>query len=163
MTEDESALDKLFETDEEKFDEQRDEREEPDHEAPGPKVATGGKAHPVKLTVGGETVYFSSEEEAETAALMVLRAVNGGSVLLDAYTTGQERGRQYGPPDENFDAAARLKSGYLGADMDGFDYAIEMILTKIARLQTGGRDRDTLVDIAGYARGAAVYEGVNDE
>ena len=101
-------------------------------------------------------------DAAEAAAVMLLEAANGGSVLLDAYRTAQKRGRQYGPPGENFEAAAALIGSYLGADMDGFDYAVAMVLAKAARLQTGGRDRDTLLDIAGYARGAAAYEGVND-
>lgn len=117
----------------------------------------------VKVTDrNGDTVEFDAEG-AETAALMMLRGINGGSILLDAYTTVQERGRQYGPPTDNWGVTAALKSSYDGHEQDAFDHAIQMILVKAARLKTGQRDRDTLVDIAGYARGAAVVEEVNDE
>jgi hypothetical protein len=37
-----------------------------------------------------------------------------------------------------------------------------MILAKVARMSTGEVSRDGLVDIAGYARAAAVYCNIND-
>ena len=115
------------------------------------------------VSANGGSVVFEDHAEAQKAALMILHGINGPSVLLEAYATGQRRGRQYGPPDENFEAAAALKSEYLGTEMDAFDYAIEMILTKVARLKTGERDRDSLVDIAGYARAAAIVEGMEGD
>jgi len=103
-----------------------------------------------------------NRDHSEWAALETLRARNGDSILLDAYETGRRRGKQYGPPDENFEQAAVLMGAYLGLDLNGLDYAMLMIQAKMARLQTGGVDREHLLDIAGYARAAAEYAGVNN-
>lgn len=109
----------------------------------------------------GDSVSLN-ENEAEIAAMMILRQLNGRSVLLDAYETARERAEEYGPPDENFEVAGDLQEAYLGVDADGFDYCMLMVLAKVARLRTGERRRDSLVDIAGYARGAAEYENIDE-
>ena len=119
------------------------------------------------LTVTGDGAVQINDEEipperAEWAAMKSLRMRNGHSILLDAYETGRRRGKQYGPPDENFEQAAVLMGAYLGLDLNGLDYAMLMIQAKMARLQTGGVDREHLLDIAGYARAAAEYAGVNN-
>lgn len=84
------------------------------------------------------------------------------SILAEALDTSMERGREYGPPDENFEATARLWDAYLtgvGRPLGGVDYALMMVLAKIARIQTGGPDREHFLDIAGYARAAAEVAG----
>lgn len=74
---------------------------------------------------------------------------------------GQRR-KDYGGPLESFTRIAELWSAYLNncpnlntesatVELDHDDVAMLMILLKVARYSAGGKDRDSLVDIAGYA------------
>lgn len=71
-----------------------------------------------------------------------------------------DRRNDYGPPSESFDRIARLWNAYLSKPFSGlskYDVAMLLILLKIARAQQGiitypgVPQRDSLVDIAGYA------------
>jgi Domain of unknown function (DUF6378) len=68
-----------------------------------------------------------------------------------------EREQEYGTPAESFGRIAGLWSTYLGRELTAQDVAAMMILLKVAR---GLDKRDTLIDIAGYARCA---ERLNSE
>ncbi|MDE2100173.1 MAG: hypothetical protein KGL39_23155 [Patescibacteria group bacterium] len=68
----------------------------------------------------------------------------------DAITSGARRG-EYGGAAESFGKIARLWSVVLGVEVTPMQAVLCMIQLKVAR-QTNGHKRDSLVDIAGYAR-----------
>lgn len=78
-----------------------------------------------------------------------------------ARLTSGDRQKDYGHPRLHFACTAALVSTYLRrrglltdtAQLDAQDWACLMLLDKISRY-AGGRKRDCLVDVAGYARTA---------
>lgn len=79
------------------------------------------------------------------------------SVLQEAeeVINGQRR-TDYGSAKVSFERIAGLFSSYLGISIDAHDVAMLMVLLKVARskqgiLNNGEPQRDSLVDIAGYA------------
>lgn len=79
------------------------------------------------------------------------------SILLEAEDlTSGARNKSYGEPLENFSHTAALInaqfSGKLKTPFTAEDFAILMILVKLSRLNTTPTHRDSMVDIAGYAR-----------
>lgn len=71
---------------------------------------------------------------------------------------GGERDRQHGAKERNFQNIADLWTAYLdiracdrGSPITAHDVALMMVLTKVARTQTGGLNVDDYVDAAGYA------------
>lgn len=86
----------------------------------------------------------------------------GGSILDDArYLTSCERQVDYGHPRDDFTRVAAMWNGILaaklrdGAAITAMDVPLCLIAVKLAR-QTHRHRRDNLVDIAGYARTAAM-------
>lgn len=65
------------------------------------------------------------------------------------YTCG-DREVDYGTPEENFTAIAKLWSCWLDIEISAHDVAILMTLLKIGRMQTGGPKDDTYIDACGY-------------
>jgi len=61
-----------------------------------------------------------------------------------------DREADYGTPEENFTAIAKLWSCWLDIEISAHDVAIMMTLLKIGRLQTGAPKEDTYVDACGY-------------
>lgn len=88
------------------------------------------------------------------------------SVLLEAHDLvyGQ-REIDYGHPLDNCNAIAALWNAYLDAvgdrPLDAADAAVMMMLMKVARLASGTRKRDTIVDAAGYAALIARATGID--
>jgi hypothetical protein len=79
------------------------------------------------------------------------------SVLQEAerIINGQRR-TDYGGAKASFERIAGLFSAYLGIGIDAHDVAMLMVLLKVARskqgiMNNGEPQRDSLVDIAGYA------------
>ena len=75
----------------------------------------------------------------------------------DIDKTIAERGAQYGPPKENHARTARLWNAYLACrknePLTPTDICLLNILQKVARtMSEAGPSRDTLMDMAGYAR-----------
>lgn len=67
-----------------------------------------------------------------------------------------QRSKDYGHPQKNFQRIADLWNAYLKysetpGELSPTDTAVMMILLKIARLQQNPTNRDSVVDIAGYA------------
>jgi hypothetical protein len=82
-------------------------------------------------------------EQSDTVAVSTLqRAVD---VVRDRHT-------KYGPPTEHFARTAALVNAAFGTAFSPADWALVMVLDKIARqLGTGQQTDDAAVDIAGYA------------
>jgi hypothetical protein len=100
-------------------------------------------------------------------AKVVLSGVRGDESILDEakrITTTVRHG-DYGHPADDFTRTARMWSGILanklrdGAQVTAMDVPLCMIAVKLAR-QAHRHKRDNLVDIAGYARTAAMVAGV---
>lgn len=92
---------------------------------------------------------------AEWMGLEVLYQVeptNSEDVLMEAYrlTTG-DRNAQYGPPDQDFARTAAMWSALFGRKFETWEVAQAMCCLKLSRL-THQRKRDSVVDLAGYAR-----------
>jgi hypothetical protein len=74
------------------------------------------------------------------------------------HTVCHARQDQYGDPEDNFAAIARLWGEYLEYGITPKDVATMMILFKVARATTGKAHLDNWVDIAGYAALAGELE-----
>ena len=73
-----------------------------------------------------------------------------------------ERALQYGLPENNFAAIARLWEAYRNgssAPINANDVAIMLILMKVGRSTSGHYKHDTAVDLAGYAE---CYARINE-
>lgn len=72
--------------------------------------------------------------------------------LRDAIATIRDRHGKYGPPTEHFQRTASLVNAAFGTTFSAADWALVMVLDKIARqLGTGQATDDAAIDIAGYA------------
>jgi hypothetical protein len=72
--------------------------------------------------------------------------------LRDAIATIRDRHGKYGPPTEHFARTASLVNAAFGTTFAASDWALVMVLDKIARqLGTGQATDDAAIDIAGYA------------
>lgn len=81
--------------------------------------------------------------------------------ILDeaARITSQDRRQEYGNATRSFATIARLWSATIGYEITPDQVVLMMIQLKIAR-QMNGYKRDSLVDIAGYARcGEMIHNG----
>ena len=107
--------------------------------------------------------------DAPAAAVMLAVAAEktpaAESVLDEAKRiTGGERRQDYGHPADDFAHTAMMWNGILagklreGAAITAMDIPLCMIAIKLAR-QSHRYKRDNLVDIAGYARTAAMVAG----
>ena len=117
-----------------------------------------------------ETVEAPTETvEAPTETAAAEKAVNRADILdrAKAIVTG-EREKQYGKPEDNFAAVAKMWEVYLrgqcvgeGADVcvAPEDVAMMMVLLKVGRLMTGDYLADNYVDICGYVACAGEIAG----
>jgi len=72
--------------------------------------------------------------------------------LHDAIAAVRDRHGKYGPPSEHFARTASLVNAAFGTSFSAADWALVMVLDKIARqLGNGQQTDDAAVDIAGYA------------
>lgn len=63
-----------------------------------------------------------------------------------------DRNLQYGEPEDNFNTIAEFWSTFLGIRITAPQVATMMILLKTARIKSSvGRDKDSWIDVAGYA------------
>lgn len=82
-----------------------------------------------------------------------------------AALTSGDRQRSYGHPRKHFGCTAAMATAYLrrrgllaeSAKLEARDWACLMALDKVSRY-AGGRKRDCLVDLAGYARTAEMLD-----
>lgn len=74
--------------------------------------------------------------------------------ILDeaAKLTSQDRQAVYGHPADDYARTAAMWSAYLGVEVTALQAQMCMVLVKVSRLANTPTHRDSLVDIAGYAR-----------
>jgi hypothetical protein len=71
--------------------------------------------------------------------------------LRDAIATIRDRHGKYGPPTEHFTRTASLVNAAFGTTFTPADWALVMVLDKIARQMGPAATDDAAIDIAGYA------------
>jgi hypothetical protein len=71
--------------------------------------------------------------------------------LRDAIATIRDRHGKYGPPTEHFTRTASLVNAAFGTSFTAADWALVMVLDKIARQMGPAATDDAAIDIAGYA------------
>lgn len=71
--------------------------------------------------------------------------------LHDAVAAVRDRHGKYGPPTEHFARTAALVNAAFGTTFTAADWALVMVLDKIARQRGPAATDDAAVDIAGYA------------
>lgn len=69
-----------------------------------------------------------------------------------AELTAGDRQNAYGHPADDYARTAAMWSAYLGHEVTPLQAQMCMALVKVSRLANSPRHRDSLVDIAGYAR-----------
>lgn len=80
------------------------------------------------------------------------------SELLEKAKTIVEGHRDQDGREDSFKSIATYWSDYLNEHLTAKDVCVMMILLKIARVQHGHNNDDSLVDVAGYAACAAEYD-----
>jgi hypothetical protein len=71
--------------------------------------------------------------------------------LHDAIAAVRDRHGKYGPPSEHFARTAALVNAAFGTTFSAADWALVMVLDKIARQLGPQATNDAAIDIAGYA------------
>jgi hypothetical protein len=71
--------------------------------------------------------------------------------LMDAVAAVDDRHQRYGPPTEHFARTAALVNAAFGTSFTPADWALVMVLDKVARQRGPTATDDAAIDIAGYA------------
>lgn len=75
-------------------------------------------------------------------------------ILRLAREAVNDRGHQYGKPEDCFEKIATLWNAWLrirkGGDLGPVDVAIMLLLMKVGRIAANGKHLDSFVDICGY-------------
>lgn len=103
----------------------------------------GGRCQPKVIPVGDDVLQEFAEftREKPTIAEQTLEAA------LDAV---RDRHTKYGPPTQHFARTAALVNAAFGTTFTAADWALVMVLDKVARLRGPTPTTDGGVDIAGY-------------
>jgi hypothetical protein len=71
--------------------------------------------------------------------------------LHNALAAVRDRHGKYGPPSQHFGRTASMVNAAFGTTFSASDWALVMVLDKIARQLGPGATADAAIDIAGYA------------
>jgi hypothetical protein len=113
---------------------------------PMPEVAKAEDLQHERLR--GDGVLSETYAEWEPAFQSVSPAEQ---TLRDAIATIRDRHVKYGPPTEHFNRTASLVNAAFGTTFTAADWALVMVLDKIARQMGTAATDDAAIDIAGYA------------
>lgn len=112
------------------------------------------RAIPSDWILRGERELRASREPAPLGS-GVMHATIGMSeserLLHDALDAVRDRRTKYGPPLSHFAITAALVNAAFGTSFTAGDWAVVMMLDKVARSRGPGNTRDNWVDLAGYA------------
>jgi nucleoside 2-deoxyribosyltransferase len=116
--------------------------------------SSGASAEVAVANACGKDVYEYENGELWKLNVILHRSssANPRDILEEAYalTTG-DRNAQYGPPDQDFRRTAAMWSALFGREFKSHEVAMAMACLKLSRL-THSLKRDSVVDLAGYAR-----------
>lgn len=130
----------------------------------------GGKCHapeiPVDYILQGEAELKARREASVAGWKAVVAAAEPGRLeraarlaaptvahqtLMDAVAAVDDRHQRYGPPQEHFARTAALVNAAFGTTFTPADWALVMVLDKVARQRGPAATDDAAIDIAGYA------------
>jgi hypothetical protein len=81
--------------------------------------------------------------------------VGRDEILRLAREAVNDRGHQYGKPEDHFGRIATLWNGWMKIRKDGpitaVDVSVMLLLMKVGRIAGNGKHVDNFVDVAGYA------------
>jgi len=115
----------------------------------------GGRCQPKTIAVGEDVLNEWSEFERDEPRLtgdgvMGERPTVAEQTLQAALEAVRDRHTKYGPPNEHFSRTAALVNAAFGTSFTATDWALVMVLDKVARLRGPTPTTDGGVDIAGY-------------
>lgn len=86
------------------------------------------------------------------------RTTPAEQLLLEALEAVKDRRSKYGPPTSHFTITANLVNAAFGTTFTAADWAVIMVLDKVARHMGPNKTADTPIDVAGYAACLAEVE-----
>ena len=115
----------------------------------------GGRCQPKTIAVGDDVLSEWSEFERDEPrqigdGVMGERPTVAEQTLQAALEAVRDRHTKYGPPNEHFSRTAALVNAAFGTTFTATDWALVMVLDKVARLRGPTPTTDGGVDIAGY-------------
>lgn len=108
---------------------------------------------PADWILRGERALRASQEPRPLGAGVLAPAGENESerLLHDALDAVRDRRTKYGPPTDHFAITTALVNATFGTHFTPGDWAVVMMLDKIARSRGPANTRDNWVDLAGYA------------
>ena len=118
-----------------------------DHDDPGPQPQYVDSTYQEPPVDDDEELAAIAEESTWTpeAELRVEFLAEVAKIVAN------DRNTQYGEPEDNFARISDLWASYLQHNISVSDVAAMMALLKIARIAVNPLDRDSWLDVAGYA------------
>lgn len=115
----------------------------------------GGRCQPKTIAVGDDVLSEWSEFDRDEPrhmgdGVMGERPTVAEQTLQAALEAVRDRHTKYGPPNEHFSRTAALVNAAFGTTFTATDWALVMVLDKVARLRGPTPTTDGGVDIAGY-------------
>ena len=116
----------------------------------------GGRCQPKAIGVGEDVLqefaeFMGDEPRLTGDGVMGERPTVAEQTLQAALEAVRDRHTKYGPPNEHFSRTAALVNAAFGTSFTAGDWAVVMMLDKVARSRGPGNTRDNWVDLAGYA------------
>lgn len=90
------------------------------------------------------------KEDRDGFEQFVHRETTAERTLQEALAAVRDRHTKYGPPSEHFARTASLVNAAFGTSFTAADWALVMVLDKVARLRGPTPTSDGGIDIAGY-------------
>jgi hypothetical protein len=121
---------------------------------PADDATTGDHTHrpaPVDWLLQAENERRATSESYAEWEPPGFAATRAEQALHGAIAAVRDRHGKYGPPTEHFARTAALVNAAFNTSFTAADWALVMVLDKIARQRGPGATDDAAIDIAGYA------------